>query len=439
MKKSKAEQLIKEKLQRVNDAINLKEPDRVPITPSINAFFPAEQEGFSYKDAMYKGGKFYKAARKICMRYEWDLYPDAQIAPIGRFLDAFGAKTFKWPGAHNPEDCLGDNQPFQATEIEYMKAEDYDKFLKDPTGYMLRNVIPAQNTNLKAFKDFPDLDWLCGMFSGIGVALWLMNKDLKKFRNSMRKAYMGMIGQLIGLKAYKKKLERAGKPLGGMTSGMVQAPFDMISDMIRGMRGAMLDMYKHPEELKKACDLLIEPQLNTLRMGGGLTASIGCMTDGAPPLVFIPLHRGADGFMSNKQFEQFYWPGLKKVMEGLIEIGLIPEPFFEGGYNERLVYLTEFAKEHKGQVVYWFDRTDIRKAKEMMGDYVCIRGNIPASLFVTGTPKQMDEYVKKCIEDCAEGGGYLVDGGVVGIPNEARHENVAAMTEAVYKYGVYRK
>ena len=35
------------------------------------------------------------------------------------------------------------------------------------------------------------------------------------------------------------------------------------------------------------------------------------------PLVFIPLHKGADGFMSNEQFEKFYWPSLKKVMIGL--------------------------------------------------------------------------------------------------------------------------
>ena len=74
-----------------------------------------------------------------------------------------------------------------------------------------------------------------------------------------------------------------------------------------------------------------------------------------------------------------------------------------------------------------------------MGYYVCIRDNIPASLFIAGTPKQMEEYVKKCIEDCKESGRYIVDGGVSGIFHEAKHENVKAMTDAVHKYGVYRK
>jgi uroporphyrinogen-III decarboxylase len=156
-------------------------------------------------------------------------------------------------------------------------------------------------------------------------------------------------------------------------------------------------------------------------------------------LSFIPLHRGADGFMSNDQFEEFYWPSLVKLMEGMIKKDIIPMPFFEGRYTDRLEYLAEFAKKHKAKAVYWFHDTDIIKVKEMMGDYVTIKGNVPASLLVGGPPRAVEEYVKKCIEGCKEGGGYLVDGGVSGIPNEARHENVQAMTDAVHKYGWYRK
>ncbi len=126
-------------------------------------------------------------------------------------------------------------------------------------------------------------------------------------------------------------------------------------------------------------------------------------------------------------------------MESFIDHGFIPEPFFEGRYTERLECLTDFAKQHKGKLIYWFDKTDIIKAKEILGDYVCIRGNVPGSLLVAGTPQQVEDYVKTHIEGCMEGGGYIVDGAVSGIPDEARHENVKAMTDAVFKYGVYRK
>ena len=39
----------------------------------------------------------------------------------------------------------------------------------------------------------------------------------------------------------------------------------------------------------------------------------------------FPLHKGADGFMSQDQFEKFYWPTLKAFMEGLNEAGLVQQ------------------------------------------------------------------------------------------------------------------
>jgi len=49
--------------------------------------------------------------------------------------------------------------------------------------------------------------------------------------------------------------------------------------------------------------------VSTLNAAGGFTAS-------------FPLHKGDDTFMSRKQFETFYWPSLKKVMDALIEEGI---------------------------------------------------------------------------------------------------------------------
>jgi len=45
------------------------------------------------------------------------------------------------------------------------------------------------------------------------------------------------------------------------------------------------------------------------------------------PIVFFALHNGDDTFMSDKQYEQFYWPTLRKVIMGLIEEGCVPMLF----------------------------------------------------------------------------------------------------------------
>ena len=431
----KAEDLYNERVQRVRDAVSLKEPDRVPITPWTDIFFPALQVGMTHKQAMYKGRKYAKAATKVYSRYDWDLYPPLLVAGLGKLFDGIGHSTIKWPGAADPELCLGDNQPYQYIEKAWMEPSDYEEILKDPTGYLLRNIIPVQNKSLSVFNKFPQISDMTMMFNGALFFFFFIDKDVKKLIKSYKRTLYKMIGGLIGMGSYIKKMKKRGNPVSG-ESVFGQAPFDMVSDNLRGMRGTMMDMYRHPEELKELCDRLVQPCLYAMEHS---PLKIGSDDPDTVPLSFIPLHRGADGFMSNEQFEEFYWPSLSKLMDGLIKKNIIPMPFFEGRYNDRLEYLAEFAKQHRAKAVYWFHDTDIIKVKEMMGDYVTIKGNVPASLLVGGPPSAVEEYVRKSIEGCMEGGGYLVDGGVSGIPNEAKHENVKAMTDAVHKYGSYRK
>ena len=429
------ELILKERVQRVRDAVSLKEPDRVPITPFSDIFFPALQAGMTHKQAMYKGRKYAKVAINTYSRYDWDLYPTLLFPGMGKLNDGLGATAIKWPGAANPEFCLGDNQPYQYIEKPWMEAEEYDELLKDPTGFLIRKIIPAQNASLKLMNSFPQISDMAMMFNGIGFFFFFISKDVKKLIKGYKKTLRSMIGGLMGMQSYAKKMKKMGNPVAGQFA-LSQAPFDMVSDTLRGMRGTMMDMYRNPEELKTICDRLVEPCLIAM---DNSPLKLGDPDENSITLSFIPLHRGADGFMSNGQFEEFYWPSLVKLMEGMIKKDIIPMPFFEGRYTDRLEFLAEFAKQHKAKAVYWFHDTDIIKVKEMMGDHVCIRGNVPASLLVGGPPSAVEEYVKKSIEGCMEGGGYLVDGGVSGIPNEARHENVQAMTDAVHKYGVYRK
>ncbi len=108
--------------------------------------------------------------------------------------------------------------------------------------------------------------------------------------------------------------------------------------------------------------------------------------------------------------------------------------FAEGSYNTRLETINQFPK---GSVQWWFDATDMAKAKKILGDRCCIQGNVPVSLLVTGTPKDVKEYCRKLIETCAPGGGYVLSAGAMA--DEAKIENVIAMVDAAREYGVYKK
>jgi uroporphyrinogen-III decarboxylase len=150
-------------------------------------------------------------------------------------------------------------------------------------------------------------------------------------------------------------------------------------------------------------------------------------------MVFIPLHKGADGFMSDEQFRTFYWPTLKALILGLIAEGCVPFLFCEGGFNSRLNYLKELPK---GRCLWVFDRTDLARAKEMLGDTLCIGGNIPAGLILTGTPEQVKDYCKNLIDVAGKDGGYVMSFGTA--MDEGKPDTVHAMIDFTKEYGVYK-
>jgi uroporphyrinogen-III decarboxylase len=148
--------------------------------------------------------------------------------------------------------------------------------------------------------------------------------------------------------------------------------------------------------------------------------------------VYITLHKGADGFMSPDQFKTFYWPSLKELMLALIDEGLNPCPFFEGEYDTRLEHLKELPR---GKVLAQFENTDLFRAKEIVGDTVCICGNVPISLLHAGSPDEVKDYCKKLIDTVGKGGGLII--APKSVLDDAKPENVRAMIDFTKAYGVY--
>ena len=185
-----------------------------------------------------------------------------------------------------------------------------------------------------------------------------------------------------------------------------------------------MDMFRRPDTLIEAMDVVadftIKQTVAAAKASNAITA-------------FFPLHKGADGFMSPKQFEKFYWPSLKKVLEGLLAEGIKPELFAEGTYTSRLETVNEFPK---GAVSWLFDKTDMAAAKKILGPRCCISGNVPSSLMVTGGPKDVKEYCRKIIELCAPGGGFILAGGAQ--VDQGNPENLRAMMEAAKEFGRYK-
>lgn len=409
------EELYQERTRRVQDAIDLREPDRVPFTPFLT-FFPAAYTGLTYQEAMEDPDKLEMAIKKTVLDFQPDLCPDThRVLSWGSTLGILDYKQLIWPGHGLPP-----NVTYQFVEGEYMSADEYDDFLLDPTGFILKTIFPRLWGALDGFRNIPSVPnaYYTRM---VPFAAAFATPELKKTVNTLLKAGEEGLKVMQRGAEFIARMSDLGFPPGFGSS--VYAPFDYIGDFFRGTKGIMLDMYRCPDKLLEVIErvyhLLIKPALTFPKLSG-------------VHLVFIPLHKGLDGFMSLDQFKIFFWPTLKQMMLDLIEAGYTPCPLWEGKCDSRLETIADMPK---GKAVYWFEQTDIFKAKEILGDNICLRGNVPPSILNVGTPDQVIEYCKKLIQVAGKGGGLLIDG-AIGIPDEAKPENLRAIIQAIDKYGV---
>lgn len=80
---------------------------------------------------------------------------------------------------------------------------------------------------------------------------------------------------------------------------------------------------------------------------------------------------------------------------------------------------------------------DLKEMKRRFGDRLIFMGNLNTyQLMLYGTPAQVKEAARKCIEDAAEGGGFILSNGDQ-LGRDTPEENIIAMVEAAYEYGTY--
>ena len=409
-----AEKNYKDNVTRIKDAIQMKKtPDRVPacILPS---FFPVYNAGITPKEAMYDYDKLGAAYKKFLVDFHPDMHIGADMPGPGRFFEAVDYKLYSWPG-HG----VAPEQSYQANEGEYMKAEEYDDLIEDPSNFFIHTYLPrvfgawGPLQALPAFTGILEMYGLGYNFIPFGVPP--VQESLKKLMEAGNEV-MKWVGTIMGWNA-----ETTAMGYASLLAGFTKAPFDVLGDTLRGTRGIMLDMYRCPDRLIEAMDRLVPLMI---KMGVGNARMNG------KPVIFIPLHKGADGFLSDEQFQKFYWPTLRKVMMGLIDEGCIPFPAAEGTWTTRLDVVKDLPK---GKTVWMIDNSDIFKAKKTLGKVACLMGNVQSDLLVLGTPQQVKDNVKKLINGCAPGGGYIVSNGA--FFDEAKAENVKAMVDAAREYG----
>ncbi len=407
-----AEKAFREREQRLMDAVQLKTPDRVPISIGLN-YFPAKFTGTTTWAAYYDWPAWKEAYIKAARYYG----PDRLLVVLnqsGNVLEALDSKQLRWPG-HG----VSRYHTHQFVEGEYMLEDEYDLLLNDTSDFLVRRYLPRVYGILAPAGKLPPLNALMTGLPFNAIATPEFSGMLEKLIQISREAveWQTETASLMRDLTEHGLFCRAAPAMAG-------APFDSISDFLRGMRGTMLDMYRRPEKLLQAIEMINRIQLERI-------AQLPKATQFTP--AFMALHRGAHGFMSLKQFEIFYWPYLKKVIQALVDAGYTPDIFFEGDYNSRLEHLAEMPK---GKVIARFDQIDMVRAKQILGGKVCIAGNMPVSVLQVGTIDDVKNICKRLIDVAGKDGGYIM--APASALDEVKPENLKTMIDFTKEYGKYR-
>jgi uroporphyrinogen-III decarboxylase len=408
-------QIRKEREQRIMDAIHLKPTDRIPVSCSIG-YFAAKYAGIPCSAAYYDFNAWYNAYQKTLKDFQPDmLFPEGYKS--GRALEILEPKQMRWPG-HGVDPYEG----HQSIEIDNMKSDEYDQYLKDPSDYLLRVHAPRVSEKLEGLAHLPKLSEIgFGAMGAQMLALAFADPQLSKAVHTLEKAGRQMKRDQVKMAKFSKLIFNMGFP--EMFSGAAMPPFDVVSHSVRGMSGTMIDMYRQPDKIIAMCDYLLKQTI---------ARPLPPPTENGHIRIFMTNTRGSDDFMSTQQFDKFYWPTFKKLVLSLIKRGGTPCIFFEGNFTSRLEYLLDFPK---GSLLARFDTTDIHRAKDVLKGQICIEGNVPSTLLQVGSVQDVKNYCKNLIDTVGKGGGYILS--PRSSTEKANPSNLKAMIEFTKEYGRY--
>jgi len=368
--------------ERINTVISLEVPDRVPVGPLLD-HYAATYAGITKAELMTDGDKRIAAILKTMRELgPWDITFAAETA-IANLLKLGVPAKMRQPGVD-----LDPNEIHQFMEVEFLTVEDYDRLKRLGVFRFMWNVTG---------RLYPDMRGL--------------------------KAAWPLISTTLELRKHRKMIEKAGSRLacGFVTPGVLMEYFSFG----RSMQPFMMDLFDHREKINS---------VNRLWTKGMIQIAINGAKFVGEPTIFLGCSRTSSTFISPKMFEELVLPEYEYAVNKILDAGMTPLFHCDTNWTKFLPYFKKFPA--KKCILELDGATDIRKAKEIVGDRMCIMGDVPAFLLSFGSKDDVMNYCKALIEDIGKGGGFILSSGC-SIPSNAKSENVKAITEAAEEWGRY--
>ena len=109
-------------------------------------------------------------------------------------------------------------------------------------------------------------------------------------------------------------------------------------------------------------------------------------------------------YMNRKQFEEFYWPYEKQLIENLAKNGNKLYLLAEGKWLQLLDFFRDVPKD---SVIIHCDDDDVIEVSKKIGDYQVIAGGANLSKVKIGSKQENIDHVKRVIDECAGTGAFI--------------------------------
>ncbi len=358
---------------RLREAINCRKPDRIPIALRIE-YAAALWAKISFSEFALNPKKASDALEYSFNTIGgWDLI-DASWT-LGTRWTKLEATKVEMPGTD-----FSDKLPHRVIDYPVMKHEDYDFILKEGINSLIVQLMKRlgkkydENSENTVFKSFTPI--------------------YRHWENKGVQVYRG---------------------------GMVRPPFVQFS-MWRTWKGIAKDFLSRKEKLKEVSDLVWK---DLVKIGENQSKIVGC------DFVFIPCGRASTTFLSERFFLEYFFPYLKSSVKELVNNGFTPRIHCDGDWLNFLEFFLELPK--KSCILELGHETSIEKAKKILGGHMCLYGNVPRKLLLSGSSSKVEEYCKKLIENVGKDGFILANDDIV--PYNSKLKNVKMLIESGKKFG----
>ena len=366
--------------ERIEAAIALERGQSIPAAPLIISF-AGRCAGMTQADIFSSFDKWQQALEATFARVGT---PDAVFPLWPR--DAAKSQMLR---LSLPGDELEPDAQFQYSESEVMTREDYDFIIQKGYRAWFMQYLPRIRSDISP-----------GLLGRIMTIRGFVLQGMRIRRN---------------VNYWKRKM---GIP--AMFYAACYPAFDLFS-LARSLVPFCHDLFDCPETIEQAINAAT-PEIVGM-------ARIPLRVTGGKRVCIYPM-RSSASFISPKMFERFVLPSLKQMVDCFLKAGIISVLHCDGNWTPMLPYLRELP--HASCVIELDGVTDIFKAKEILGDWLCLKGDVPATLLAQGEPDQVSEYCQKLIRTIGSDGGFILSSGCE-VPLDAKPENVAVLIRSVHQ------